>query len=264
MLPIETMLAAFQEAFQRRVPFREDGLLGPGLMHEVRPILYCLVDAARAEPSTACNEAYGLVSLLGRRAGALGITPTAALAIREALLAALRETGIEAPARLSDELTMVLMEGYCAGRDERTTEQLRDGVARGQLAFWLAPRCRCVFLTGPLDLEALQGMLEKQARLLMSGNAASCLLDTTQLEAAPPEGVARALLEFTLSGHMLGVRMVMVCSDPEWRTALGVLHFAASGGILREHLEEALPEVLRFAGHELKPFTRKFWASTRD
>ncbi len=251
------MLASLEQAFRERVPFQEDALLGAELTTEVRPILHCLLEAASVQLESACVEAYGLLSRLGHQAGALGATPTALLVLREALSGVLNAAGIHGPGLSPEELTMVLMEGYCAGRDERTSSSLRSSIRSSQIRFRLAPRCCVVTLNGPLDVDALGAVLDDAARWCFQENALSVLLDATCLQASPSQDVARALLEFCLSCRQVGAQVVLACTDATWREALESLGLRESGALLVPgDASCAVPEALRLAGLTIRPAQR--------
>ena len=181
------MLETFDQAYRSGVPFAEDRVLGPDLVHEVAPVLETLARALHADENTGCHEAYALLTLLGRRAGVLGATPTAALVVLRAMVTALEGAGIQPGAALREELTMVLLEGYCGGRDERMGSEFRKSMLRSQVSLRLASRCRYLALSGPLDPEALEQVFEEAAREFLREDARACLLDLTRLSASPNE-----------------------------------------------------------------------------
>jgi hypothetical protein len=204
-------------------------------------------------PATAgCHEAYALLSLLGRRAGLLGATPTAALVVLRAIVLALEEGAHQVPPALQHELNMVLLEGYCAGRDERTSAQLRAAIARSQVSLRLAPRCRYLALSGPLEVEALEAVLDESAREFLRDDGLSCLVDVSRLESHPPERVARALLEFCLSCRAVGGTLVLVGLRAELQHELRQLGLSEAVAHVADRFAEALPHALAIAGHELR------------
>jgi hypothetical protein len=256
---VEAMLASFQQLYRSRVPFSEDGHLAPELASEARPVLEALSEGAAATTGSSCHEAYALLTLLGRRAGVLGATPTAALSLAEALAAALIAGGIALATEVQRELGMVMLEGYCAGRDERNTHLLRTSVARGQRSLRLAPRCHCLVISGPLEEDALRATLEEAARDLLRHDAVSCLVDLDKLDCPASEAAARAVLELCLAGRSLGGTVVLVGVSDALRVELQALGLAHSGAILCTDIGKGLQLALECAGHEIRPL-RSRWA----
>jgi hypothetical protein len=259
--PTEAMLETFERAYREGVPFQEDGLLGADLVHEVVPVLDTLARSVGSLPAGGCHEAYALLALLGRRAGLLGATPTAALMMLRAIVLALAEGAVKLSLELQQELTMVLLEGYCAGRDERTSSELRAAVARNQVSLRLAPRCRYLALSGPLEVEALEQVLDEAAREFLRDDGLSCLVDLTRLESHPPERVARAVLEFCLSCRAVGGTLVLVGVRADLAGELLELGCSDTVARVMERFSDALPHVLGLAGHELRA-ARGSWAKT--
>src|SRR5690606_31258090 len=110
---IQAMLRTFEQAYRAEVPFREDGDLGQDLAAEVRPVLEALSEVASASvESKHLHEAYALLTLLARRAGLLGATPSAALGLLSAIVAGLEAGAVTVPPPLQRELCMVVVEGY--------------------------------------------------------------------------------------------------------------------------------------------------------
>ncbi|MFT3922649.1 MAG: hypothetical protein QM778_08960 [Myxococcales bacterium] len=260
--PIEAMLAIFERAYRQGVAFREDRLLGPDLSHEVRPVLEALAQLGPgASDDTCCHEAYALLTLLGRRAGVLGATPTAALALLQALFAALSEEDSALSSELEMRCQVVVLEGYCAGRDERVTAELRASVAKHQVSLSLAPRCRYLALAGPLELDALEQVLDEAARDFLRDDALACLLDVSRLDGWPSERMARALLEFCLACRALGGSVVMVGLGAELHGELQRLGMSGDSVAVAASFAVGLAQVLDSAGHELRP-SRSRWAKS--
>jgi hypothetical protein len=253
MSRIETMLETFDQLYRSGAPFREDAALGAELAREARPVLEALVQAS-AEPRAAGgrHEVYAWINLLGRRAGSLGATPSAALHLLAALGGALSAGGAGPAEDLRAELAMVLMEGYCAGRDERVTQELRLDLSRAQASFLLAPRCRCVLLSGTLESEVLERVLEGVARELLHDDALSCLIDATRMRCAPGEHAPRALVDFLLTCRSLGVCPVLAGASPEVLRGIEVWASGREPELARD-FPEALRLALARASQELRP-----------
>jgi hypothetical protein len=257
--PTEAMLETFERVYRSGVPFQEDRVLGTDLVHEVAPVLETLARTAANQGVTGSHEAYALLSLLGRRAGWLGATPSAAFVVLRALVTALSSAGLEPSAEFREQLNMVLIEGYCAGRDERVSSELRASVARSQVSISLAPRCRYLAPAGPLEVEALEQVLDEAARAFLRDDGVSCLLDVARLESQPTERVARALLEFCLQCRSVGGSLVLTGVSPELTVELRTLGLSNDVALVVHTLAEAMSQVLALAGHELRPL-RAGWA----
>jgi len=254
MRPIEAMLAAFERVYRSRVPFSEDGALGPDLASEVRPILETMEQAARTfDGDASCHEAYALLTLFGRRVGGLGATPSAAMAVLAAMVIALNEQGVELTADFQGRLQLVLFEGYSAGRDERVSADLRESVARSQVALRLAPRCRYVALSGPLDIDALESTLDERAREFLRDDALVCLLDLSRMDCPPVELCARAVLEHCLACKSVGGSVIVTGVAPELLAALRALGFSHETATLADDFASGLRMALQVAGSELRP-----------
>lgn len=259
--PTEAMLEIFERVYRSDVPFQEDRILGADLVHEVAPVLETLVRAAGAFGSpggapasmASCHEGYALLTLLGRRAGSLGATPTAALVVLRAINAALTATGVELCAEFREELNMVLLEGYCAGRDERVSADLRASVASSQVSLALAPRCRLLAPAGPLEVEALEQVLDEAAREFLRDDGVSCLLDVSRLHCHPSAHTARALLEFCLACRAVGGNLVLVGGGTELMSELRALGFSERVAVVAESFAQGLTQALAAAGQELRP-----------
>jgi hypothetical protein len=249
---IQAMLLAFQQAYTTSVPFREDGALVHDLAQEVKPVLEALAVAADADAGTRpVHEAYALLNLFCRRAGALGATPSAALSLLEAIVQSLVAAGVQVTERWRRDLSMVAVEGYSAGRDERVTRELKQAALRGQVGFLLAPRSYAGFLAGALDADDVEHVLEDWARTLLRCDAQSCLLDVSRLECAAFEQAARAVTGFCVTAQSLGVSVLLFAARGELRQTLLAVGLARSGATLVDEFDEALALALSAVGSEI-------------
>lgn len=243
--------------YERAARFREDRALTGELSAEAVPVLEALRIAftPRDEPR-AVHEAYALLSLLGRRAALLGATPGASLTLLEAVCAAVREAGVEIDAPIAAELTTVMVEGYCAGRDERVTRELRQVAAESQVAHELGPGCLAIFLAGLHAEPDLTPTLEQLARELLRRDAKSCLLDVTRLSGID-EDVARAIGRFCVHAASLGVA-TFVAGAPGWlRQQLANWGIGSGATSFVDGAERAQTLALTAAGLSLRP--RRRW-----
>ncbi|MET0342766.1 MAG: hypothetical protein ABW252_17295 [Polyangiales bacterium] len=229
------MQAAFRGHFVGAVCFREDATLVGALATEAAPVLDALhVALAPRDPPRALHEAYALTTLLARRAALLGATPSAALGLSAALIAAVREAGCAVDEAEARALAIVAVEGYCAARDERVTADLLAAAARTQVAVPLGPRCLAIFLAGCHDERALTATLDRLARQLLHDEIASCLLDVSRLldVDAADDAFARAVASFCATALTLGAALTLIGASPVLRDRLArwlpraPLHFA--------------------------------------
>lgn len=263
---MDDMLAAFRSRFQRCAPFREDLLLLSDLEEQVRPVFDALSDPkpeAHGEPD---HEALALLTLLSRHAGLLGATPSAAHGLGRAIEAGLLagETGHGADA--IEQLFLVILEGYTAGREERVTRDHKRAAVKALHLLPLAPHAALLVLLGELDADELAPRVEELERELLRRDLQVLLLDVSGLTFAGDE-VPRLVLGLLATARSLGCHAVCVGwaeHDPQsWPLPSAELERAPS-------FEEGLSRALSQVGVELK--TRRRWTrplfgratSTRD
>lgn len=253
---LSAMCARFRAQYAAGVRFREDGQLLDPLAIEAEPVLSALAAELRCG---SVREGYALLTLLARHAASLGATPGIALTLVDAICAAVEGEGRTIALRQRDELTLVVLEGYCAARDERSTRLLRETAAERQVSFELAPGCIGIFLGGSHDELDLGPTLERFARDLLHAGTRSCLLDLTQLSRPIGEGLARAIGRFCAQAATLGVCSFVVGSPPALEEQFA--RWEVSGGpvLLVENPAHARSLALAAAGHELRPARQ--WSS---
>ena len=206
------------------------------------------------------HEGLAMLTLLGRRAGVLGITPTAALSIAPALADALSVAEHKVTEGVRGTLQMVSMEGYVAGREERL---LREGAERAAGALtWttLAPRCLALWLAGEHEPEALRSVADDFGRELLRQDAASCLVDVTRLS-EPTLERAREVMGVAHTARTLGVACFLVGASAAWQRLLFSDAFEAAPVQRFDTTEAALPDALAAAGVVMKP--AKGWFSLK-
>jgi len=254
---VAAMRACFCLRYERGARFREDRVLVGALACEAEPVLEALYVAFTPhEGPRAVHESYALLSLLGRRAALLGATPGAAIAIVEAVCAALREVGAALDPALVSELSVVVVEGYCLGRDERITRELRETSAQSQVAIELGRGCIAIFLGG-LHAECdLAPELERHARELLRADAKSCLLDVSRLVRIDEE-LARALGRFCAIAGQLGVTTFVVGASAWLREQFAGWPLVRDAATFVDEYDRAQALALAAAGLHLK---RRRWA----
>ena len=256
-LDIEAMLTTFVASYERQVPFREDKVLTSDLRAEVSPVVEALSRVVRDGvcPDQA-HEAFALVTLLHWRLGSLGGTPTAAYGLARALLETLEQAGLNTDHALWNRLLVVGFEGYCAGRDERTCNELRQALSASQVHLTLAPRCQAVFLSGPQEPEQLAPLLEELARVSLRADAVSCLVDASRL-VLRGEPSARALFEFIATLVSVGIAPFVRLTPTDAREWGGRFGPAAQGATFVDDFADAVRLALGAAGHEIR--ARRRW-----
>lgn len=250
---VEALLAAFRARLSGALPFREDSALVEDLLLEVRPVLEGLargIQIGAGEPS-AQHEGFALLRLLLRRVALQGGTPTAALALTRALEGALDELGFRVPEAAREHLSIVALEGYCAGRDERREEQLRALSAASQQCFALAPRCYVVCLSGCHHLDQLERALEDIARELFRADAKAVLLDVARLQQADEE-TARALVGWVSTLRGLGTQLLISGVGSELSGWFERLKLDALGVQRCQSLAVAVPRLMAVGGYEIR------------
>lgn len=248
------LLAAFRDRLAQGLPFREDRALLDALLSEAEPALETLWRAYDPGDASGCakHEGFALWSLLCRRAGLLGATPTTCVALARGLSGALLDSGADLSAGQQDELAIVAAEGYCAGRDERNERALRTSALEAQACRELAPGCYLVCLAGSHHAEALQARLEQLARELFQCSARSVLVDVRGLTEAD-EDSARALAAFAFSLLSLGLTVVIHGSATRFADFFTRLSVQARGALLEEDFAHARKRALAAAGFTLRP-----------
>lgn len=251
-------LSAFQAELCGWLPFREDAALLAALMTEVPPALDALARGYRISLSgsweqdrVALSEGFALFNLLCRGAGLLGATPTASVALARATIATLRKQGLALPDACSEELLVIAVEGYSAGRDELRERSLREIAATSQVWFSLAPRCFCVFLAGSLLPDALERLCDDLARQLFRAQARSALIDVSRLHEAG-EDQARAIVAFARTLSELGVEVTLYEERERLAPWYAQLALPMPGVHQSRHLHQAIARSLQAAGYDLR------------
>ncbi len=251
-------LSAFEAELACRLPFREDAALLAALMTEVPPALDALARGYRISQSgsggqdkAALSEGFALFNLLCRGAGLLGATPTASVALARATIAALQKQGVALPEACREELCVIAVEGYSAGRDELRERSLREIAAQSQVWFALAPRCFCVFLAGSLLPDALERLCEDLARHLFRAQARSALVDVSRLHEVG-EDQARAVVAFARTLAGLGVEVTLYEERERLAPWYVQLDLRMPGVHQSRDLPEAIARSLQAAGYDLR------------
>lgn len=214
----EAVASRFGQRFAAGAALARDRELADALAVEARPIAEALLEASATtvDPrAPELREALALTSLLGRRAAALGATPTAALAIAPCLIAASEREDLDA---LIEPLRAVCLEGYVAAREDALRE---DGARRAADAIsvvTLAPGCVAVLVSGDQDADEIERVFEELGRRLLDGGARACLVSCAGLR-EPDRERARQLFAVHATCTMLGVECTYAGVPDGWREA---------------------------------------------
>lgn len=258
--PLAGMRDVFAAQYRANVTFEEDASLVQLLESEAETVLSALAEALgpKADPESLpvadldfqLHDAYSLVLLLARKAGVSGGTPNTALALAAALAAAL-ERLCQVPDPIRRKIAIVALEGYCEGRDDRITAELRRSAAAAQAVSLLAPRCLTVSLGGRHAAHDLAPTLDEAARELLRVDARSCVLDLRRLE-PPDEELSRAIGQLCSQASTLGVATFVVGASPSLRAQFERWRVVGGGCTVVDDRARAQELALAAAGYELR------------
>ena len=257
---IARVLRAFTARYVAATPYRQDRELAGELAIEARPAVESLLVAAAAEPAERArvldhHEGLALVTLLGRRAGVLGATPTAAIGVVRALFGAFEETGDPLPRDLEPDLTTLCVEGYVAGREERLVDTRTRESADAQAVVHVAQGCVLLFLAGDHTAEMLERIVDRFAREMLKSDARAGLVDLTRLDHPEPDK-ASEVFGADAAARMLGARCIFVGVTDAWREAARVARVETSLLTIEPTFADALRHALSLAGWELRPISK--------
>jgi len=252
------MLAAFRQRYEESVPFKEDRALSADLVEQARPVFEALSEPRPDTDSDPDHEALALLNLLSRRAGVLGATPAAALGICRGIEAGL--VGAESPLGKAalDQIALVILEGYVAGRDERITRELRRAAVAGLALLPLAPQAFALVAAGHLDADELSPGLEEIERALLRSDARALVLDLTTLR-YDGDDVPRLFCGLLSTSRSLGVRS-FVCGFEVHAPAPWLAAGFGTVDLTRvTSFDQALALALAWVDVELKSRKRGAW-----
>ena len=249
-------VATLEAIYARSVPFAEDRACAAELAREAAPIIDALLEAiARGAAADAQavehHEALAMVLLLGRRAGALGVTPTAALAIVPALCDALASVGAAIDSPFRAVLTALAMEGYVASREERVIDAAAARAVDTIAMFRVAPNCSALVLRGEHDPEQLREVVERFGRALFAADAKACIVDLAGLQAPSPQHAAE-VFGADVAARMLGATCIFSGASPAWIDAATAARVPLEVLAIEPSFELALVRALELAGFSLR------------
>ncbi len=192
-----------------------------------------------------------MVTLLGRRAGALGATPTAAIHLVPAIVHALEESGRAVPRDLVRPLTAMCFEGYVAAREEALQEAQAAATVDNAAIIRVVPRCLALVLSGEQDAEVLSEIVERLGRKMLKVDAAAAIVDISRLE-GPNEERAAEVFGAHGAARMLGATCIFAGAPHGWLDAAREARVDLDVLTLEPTFNDALSRALPLCGYELK------------
>ncbi len=252
----DALAAAFRDAYAEGCPFSEDRSLASELSLEAAPAIDALAfaldqnaqdDLSRIEH----HEGLAMVTLLGRRAGALGATPTAAIHLVPAIVRALEAGGRTVPEELSRPLTAMCFEGYVAAREEMLRVAQAAATVDNAAIVRIVPRCLALVLSGEHEPEVLSEVVERLGRLMLKHDAAAAVVDISRLE-GPTKERAAEIFGAHGAARMLGATCVFAGASDDWLGAARDARVDLEMLTLEATFNDALKRALPLSGYELK------------
>ncbi|MEZ4254442.1 MAG: hypothetical protein R3A78_01810 [Polyangiales bacterium] len=256
----EAVIARFRAAYEAGSPFREDRAQAEELATEARAVVDTVLETLGEgrDDASARGECLAMVTLLGRRSGSLGVTPTAGLSLVRALLSALAEESVVVPAPFVRELESMALEGFLAGREERAEDEHKERLAGAHSVLDVAPGVLGVVLSGEMDAVRIASIVDRLGREMLRRNARACVVDLSGLVGETPDR-ASEVFNADVAARMLGAKCVFAGVSPAWleaaregRVTLEVLRMAPT-------FEAALAMALDGAGLSIRPKALRWW-----
>ena len=253
---LERILETFSERLALSSPYRTDRELARELSVEARPAISSLLVVADCEADERDraldhHEGLALVTLLGRRAGVLGATPTAAVSIVPTLFESFALAGAPLPSDLAHDLATLCVEGYVAGREERLVEDHEVAMAEAQCAATITQGVALLTLSGDLSAESLERTVDRFARSMLKADTKAAIVDMTRLEGAAPDRAAE-VFGADAATRMLGVCCIFTGVSDAWLDAAREGRAAIDLITIEPTFDAALTHALRLAGWELR------------
>jgi hypothetical protein len=261
---VERALAAFREHYVRAAPFREDRKQAEELVLEARPavedLLFAADQGAVDLQGFEHHEGLAMVTLLGRRAAELAITPTAALALVPALLEGFRAVECPLPEAAGTHLQALCIEGYVASRGDRAQQEAGHRAAGAVPVVRIAPGCIALVLAGRHDPERLGEVVERFGRELFETDARACVVDLSRMK-EPTADRAVEVFGAHATARMLGTRCVFAGVSEGWLDAARQARVDVELLEREPSFDKALERALGLCGLEIRriPKWRELW-----
>lgn len=248
----EELARSFADSLTQRLRLGRDRALREELAWETRPLVQALIEgidgAERIDrEAPELREALALASLLGRRAAALGATPTAALHVAPALVEQLGEA-----APLLDPLREVIVEGYVSEREEALQAEGARRAAGAIPIVRLVPGLFVSLPRGDQAAEHLEEHADELGRRLLDGDARALIVHAVGLE-RPDRERASHLFGVHAACTMLGVTAIFAGVGDDWTAAARERGVDVEELRLVRTLDEALEMALTECGYVLRP-----------
>jgi hypothetical protein len=251
----DRILCGFRERYVRGAPFAEDRALADELVLEARPTVEALVFAtahAAEDPNQPeHHEALAMVTLLGRRAGALGATPTAAYGLVPAIAAGFYDADQPLAKELVEPLAAVCLEGYVAGREDAIYAGFVGEDIESAAIVSVVPRGLALILTGDKEAEVLSEIVERFGRALLKADATACIVDLSRLDGPAPDRAAEVFSAHA-TARMIGARTIFAGASEAWIDAAKKTRVETELLVFEPTFEAALRRMLPLCGLELK------------
>ena len=254
--PDRRILEAFRVRYRAGAPFRQDRELAEELVLEASPAVEALLFAQGAgAPDDAASlehhEGLAMVTLLGRRAGTLGVTPTAALGLVNGLANGFASVDRPLGVALLRALRAVFLEGYVAGREDLLNTAAAERAADAQAFVAVVPGCLALLLAGEQEADVIEEVVERFGRALLASDAKACIIDVSRLSSPTPDRAAEVLAADG-AARMLGVSCVFVGTPEPWIDAARGARVNTDLVVFEPTFEVALRRVLPLCGLQLR------------
>lgn len=260
MSELDKILEGFRVRYLNGTPFAHDRELADDLALESRPAVEAVLFALRSDDSGSLlrdehGEGLAMVTLLGRRAGVKGASPTAATNIVPAIAGGFADAGVPLSAPIVTTLMSMCLEGYAAGLADVAERVLRDKLVAAQAMFEIVPKIHALVLAGEHDNDTLAEVVEAFTRELHRSSGLAAIVDLTRLKEASPAAAAE-IFGVHHAARIAGARSVFVGLNEPWRRAAASAHLSLDLVETADSFSSALDRVLPLAGYSLKRKSR--------
>ncbi|HBQ11155.1 MAG TPA: hypothetical protein DEF51_08250 [Myxococcales bacterium] len=143
------------------------------------------------------------------------MTPSAALALAPAIVAAASAESDASLDPIAGPIAELTLEGFVMAREDRLREDGARALAGAIPIVEAAPGCVVMIAGGAQSAEELERVVEELGRRLLNRDAKACLVDASELPPSPE--LARPLFAAHVSARMLGTRCLFTgLDDARW------------------------------------------------
>jgi anti-anti-sigma regulatory factor len=253
---LDKILEGFRTRFLAGTPFAHDRELAEDLAVESRPAIEAVLFAVRSDDAGGLlrdehGESLAMITLLGRRAGVKGASPTAATNLVPAIAGGFEDAGVPLAPTVVTTLMSMCLEGYAAGRADVAERVLRDRMVGAQAVFEVVPKVHALVLSGEHDAETLIEVVEAFTKALHRSSAMAAIVDLSRIRDASA-GAAAEIFSAHHAARAAGARAVFVGVTEPWRRAASVAHLSLDLVETADSFSAALDRVLPLAGYSLR------------